>query len=72
MIKSFLSNDLTNVRTICYDLITNQKEKQMFVKLNIEIHGKGAVQISIPKELVQETIATLVQIEDVTWIGIEK
>lgn len=44
----------------------------MFVKLNIEVHEKDTVQMSVPVDLLQETIETLVQIADVTWIGISR
>ena len=44
----------------------------MNIDLNIEIVGKGALTMSVPESELQETIATLALMPDVTWIGIQK
>lgn len=44
----------------------------MNVELTIESVGKGALSMSVPESELQETIATLVQLPDVTWIGVKK
>jgi hypothetical protein len=48
------------------------ERQPMFVSLNVEVHGKNAVQLQIPRAVLQETIATLVQVDGVTWIGVTK
>ena len=44
----------------------------MIVEINVEIHEKGSVQMRISRELIEEVLTTLVQVEDVTWISIVK
>jgi len=43
----------------------------MNVLIGIEMSEKGYVEISIPERILVETIARLVILEDVTWIGVK-